>query len=244
MYAFIDTETTGLPIDGVQPRVVSIAWLIVDHGNNLLTSGHRIVKPDGFMIPHDATIVHGITTERALREGTPLNQTLKELERDIRTHEPSVMVAHNLGFDRAVVDAEFGRLGLRSPLVHLDGVCTVRMAQKRWPTQAADLANVYKKLLGSLPTKKHDASADVEACRRVFFALVNLSSSDDLEDQVDEENSEIRSMIDRILDWAADCDRFDPSFVENLLEQFEERGTLSEKQVAALENIIEKWHIP
>lgn len=59
------------------------------------------------------------------------------------------------------------------------------------------------------------------------------------EDQVDE----AQDLIDRIMSWAKSHAKFDTSFVDGMQQQYEDKGSLSEKQLAALRNIISKWHI-
>jgi hypothetical protein len=49
-------------------------------------------------------------------------------------------------------------------------------------------------------------------------------------------------MIETILTWAEDHPNFDTSFVDDLNDQLSS-GDLSDSQVTALENIIEKWRI-
>lgn len=49
--------------------------------------------------------------------------------------------------------------------------------------------------------------------------------------------------IKLIMDWAADNDSFDSSFVEDMLNRIEKGGSLTEKQSQALDNIIDKWQI-
>lgn len=46
-----------------------------------------------------------------------------------------------------------------------------------------------------------------------------------------------------IMDWASEHPEFDTEFVERLSEQLDKRGYLTEKQSAALENIIERFGI-
>lgn len=49
--------------------------------------------------------------------------------------------------------------------------------------------------------------------------------------------------IELILTWADDNPNFDTAFVESLKESFEKWGRLSEKQIWALDHIIEEWGI-
>ena len=49
--------------------------------------------------------------------------------------------------------------------------------------------------------------------------------------------------IQMILDWADTQKSFDTTFVEELSDKLGEWGELTDGQSAALDNIIEKWHI-
>jgi len=51
--------------------------------------------------------------------------------------------------------------------------------------------------------------------------------------------------IDLVLDWFGDRPdiNFDTTFVENLRESFFRTRQLTERQEAALDNIIDSWHI-
>jgi DNA polymerase III epsilon subunit-like protein len=66
-----DTETTGLPIGGLDAepaetykwescRLVQLAWELYD-GSNLISQGCYIVKPDGWFVSDNASNLHGIT---------------------------------------------------------------------------------------------------------------------------------------------------------------------------------------
>jgi len=77
MYLFLDTETTGLPrswnapIEFVAnwPRVVEIAWLTFDENGKEKDKKSFIIKPDGFKIPDEAAMIHGITTDLQCSQG-------------------------------------------------------------------------------------------------------------------------------------------------------------------------------
>jgi hypothetical protein len=60
----------------------------------------------------------------------------------------------------------------------------------------------------------------------------------------------VRSRYDLIEDkiyliktWAEQHPEFDTEFVDSLLIQLEARGNLSDRQVAALDSILDKWEI-
>lgn len=110
-FLFFDTETTGLPRDkrvpakdtaGNWPDIVSIAWMILDEDRKLLKARYLIVKPDGWDIPEDSVAIHGITQEKASKEGVHLRPLLEEFQKDVLNS--NYVVAHNMNFDKNVVE--------------------------------------------------------------------------------------------------------------------------------------------
>src|SRR5690625_7305588 len=90
MYLIFDTETTGLPQNYAAPltdfdnwpRCVQIAWQLHDATGKLLSAGDYIIRPDGFTIPFNSEKVHGISTERAKREGGRLREAMAACRED------------------------------------------------------------------------------------------------------------------------------------------------------------------
>ena len=88
MYLLFDTETTGLPKNWKAPvtdlnnwpRLVQLAYLFYDNNGNEISAGNHIIKPDGFIIPTDASRIHGISTEKAIQEGKTLLIVLQEFQ--------------------------------------------------------------------------------------------------------------------------------------------------------------------
>ena len=106
---FLDTETTGLPQNWKSPydqwpRMVSIAmWLADDDKNEWL------VKPNGWSIPEEASKIHGITNQKALDNGYPIEFILCELQVIIESVD--LVVFHNSSFDTGIISGEQMRLG-------------------------------------------------------------------------------------------------------------------------------------
>lgn len=183
MYLFFDTETTGLPMNyhapledlGNWPRLVQLAWLVYDKKGEKTAQGDFIIKPEGFIIPEQASGVHGITTERALAEGIDLKETLLNFADAIR--ENQIIIAHNMSFDEKIIGAEFLRKRILHDLFNTIRVCTKEEATDycqipgnygyKWPR----LDELHTKLFGKNFEDAHNALADVEACARCFFEL-------------------------------------------------------------------------
>ena len=105
MYLIYDTETTGLPRDWNAPitdsdnwpRCVQIAWQLHDELGELVEVKNFIIKPEGYDIPFNAAQIHGITTERAEKQGVDLTWALNEFNKALS--KSKFVVGHNIGFD-------------------------------------------------------------------------------------------------------------------------------------------------
>ncbi|MGY6563077.1 MAG: DNA polymerase III subunit alpha [Luteibaculaceae bacterium] len=189
MFLIFDTETTGFPLQYNAPlsdtqnwpRVVQLAWQIHDLQGKLVSVKNYIIKPEGFTIPYNAEKVHGISTERALKQGMPLQVVIEEFLKDLET--VSFTVGHNIEFDNNVLGCELFRLGIdykiltdkKSIDTKEEGTdfCALpggKGGKFKWPT----LTELYTKLFGEAFGEAHNASADVEATARCFLELIRI----------------------------------------------------------------------
>lgn len=183
-YLFFDTETTGVPRDYKAPvsntdnwpRLIQLGAILTDEKGNQLDAINQIIRPDGFVIPTDASNVHGITTEHALAVGHPLNEVIEEYLYLLR--QADVVVGHNIDFDIHIVGAEMYRLGLDTrQLLGKKSVCTMQSSIRfcnipgkygpKWPK----LVELHEKLFGCAFDGAHDAMADIRATKDCFFEL-------------------------------------------------------------------------
>lgn len=131
MYLFFDTETTGLPRSWKAPvtdlnnwpRLVQLAYFLYDGEGNQISGGDFIIKPEGFTIPADVSRIHGITHERALIEGQPLNTVLQHF--NLLIEQANWLVAHNMSFDEKIVGCEFLRNGMNNSIPAKNRICTM-----------------------------------------------------------------------------------------------------------------------
>ncbi|MEI8361392.1 MAG: 3'-5' exonuclease [bacterium] len=183
MYLFFDTETTGLPknwkaaITDVDnwPRIVQLAWQLYDKNGVLQMECERIIKPVGFVIPTQASDIHGVTTERALRDGVELKEALLEFADVLSVSEH--LVAHNIDFDHSVMGAEFIRTNIPLDLFSLNRVDTMKSTTEllklpgRFGYKYPNLMELHNYLFNEGFDGAHDALVDVRACARCFFEL-------------------------------------------------------------------------
>jgi DNA polymerase III epsilon subunit-like protein len=185
MFLFFDTETTGLPknwnasVEELDnwPRLVQIAWLVYNQDERKTEEKEHIIKPEGFLIPAQSTSVHGITTEKALKEGDSLHEVLAEFADAI--DQADFLIAHNMSFDEKIVGAEFLRSGMKSRLFEKERICTMISSIDfcRIPSQSGQgykwpkLSELHVTLFGKDFDGAHDAFVDTTACAECFFEL-------------------------------------------------------------------------
>ena len=191
MLIFFDTETTGIPPKNVHysvgydrfPHIVQIAWMICDKKGQEIERCNEIVKPDGYIIPIEATKIHRISTSKATKEGIPIKKAMKHFV--LACEKCEKIVAHNIYFDMSIVKASLLRLGLDLTLpnhvLHKSKrVDTMRSTTEycalpspyagyKWPK----LEELHVKLFNEEMIDAHDAIVDVEYTKKCYFELIN-----------------------------------------------------------------------
>ncbi|MCK5466277.1 3'-5' exonuclease [Candidatus Parcubacteria bacterium] len=184
-YLFFDTETTGLPRDWNAsvndvdnwPRIVQISWVVYKNSTKI-SSSDFIIKPEGFRIPIESSNVHGITTERAEKEGVSLQAVLTEFQNLIE--QADFIIAHNISFDEKIVGAEFIRKNMSDSLESKKTICTMKKSTNfcaipssngyndyKWPK----LSELYIKLFDTEFEDAHNSLADVNATAKCFWEM-------------------------------------------------------------------------
>lgn len=189
MYLLFDTETTGLPNDYKAPasdienwpRLVQLSFVITDGTNR--EEFDFIVKPDGFEISKEASDIHGITQERAIKEGKDIKFVLDIFKMFIGLSDQ--IIAHNMDFDKRIVGAEYYRLNGHDKFTkYVDDkkklFCTMQASTdlvgikhghgggNKWPK----LVELYQYFFKEDFEDQHNSLADVRATERCFFELL------------------------------------------------------------------------
>lgn len=178
MYLFFDTETTGLNRN--KDHLVQIAWALANDNGDVHEEECHVIRPDGFIIPSASANIHGIATAEAMRIGKPLENILARFAS--AASKATVIVAHNLSFDFAILQHEFSVAGLSFPLHRKVQVCTMKLSTTwcRLPKLNGSsgfkyprLDELYYRLFGEGFDSAHDALADTRACMRCYYELVS-----------------------------------------------------------------------
>lgn len=187
MYLFFDTETNGLPknmkgdprdLDN-WPRVIQLAWVLLDADFNEIDTDCNLIMPDGWTIPTEKFwIDNGYSTETNMEQGMRMPMALFRFANAINRAE--FTIAHNMNFDSPIITAEMLRYGV-TPQHKTKKICTMHTTTQfvgarnsrggiKWPK----LEELHEKLFGVKFDNAHDALADVRATVRCFKELTKL----------------------------------------------------------------------
>ncbi len=212
MFLIFDTETTGLPGDwnapltdvNNWPRCVQIAWQLHDKGGNCISHEDYLVIPDGYTIPYDSEIIHGISTALAKKEGIPLSEVLEKFR--LILNQCEFVGGHNVKFDLNIMGAEFLRLGDHNPLDNLPVIdtCTEQTASlcqlaggRGGKFKLPTLGELHFHLFNDHFEEAHNATADVEATARCFFELFRQGA---MQPEVLKNKGDILQYLTEVLD--------------------------------------------
>lgn len=168
---FLDTETTGIPSSlnintDDQVRIVQMGWIITD--NSTITHTRTfIIKPEGYTITND--FVHGITTEKATKEGQSIDKIIKLFLEDIQGVDQ--IVCHNVTFDMYMLVFEVRKLGINTDyLTSIPTFCTMRSSSIKG-VRYQRLKDLYFSFFNETPAILHEAMEDTYSCLRCYFYM-------------------------------------------------------------------------
>ncbi|WP_276497235.1 3'-5' exonuclease [Pontibacter litorisediminis] len=179
---FIDTETTGKPLDWRAPYTdakswpysVQIAWAVyTKEGKELKAESHYVYEPE-LEISAESEKIHGITKEFLQANGKARKEVLSQLAKDLEQYQP-LLVGHFMQLDYHMLGVGFHRANLPNPLPQLPTFCTMNASGKflLGPRQRfLRLGELYERLFREPLLQQHDAAVDVKATAACFFKLV------------------------------------------------------------------------
>lgn len=158
-----DTETTGLllhpgaPLEK-QPRCIDFGAAVLDRETGeVKATASFLIKPP-FPISDEIVRITGITNEMLDAEAVHFEEVAAMISGIIES--ASLVIAHNLPFDKRIVSMEFERI-CRS--IHFPaGLCTVAHHHAVWGRNPK-LIELYEWSVGRPLKQQHRALADVNA---------------------------------------------------------------------------------
>jgi len=183
MILIFDTETNGLPknwnapINDLDnwPRLVQLAYLLMNDNGVVLKESNFFVKPEGFSISQETSRIHGITTDFVTQSGKSLKRVLLNFKEIVL--RANTLVGHNIDFDEKVLIAESLRKEIPLGLASKKKVCTMKESTDyckipgrygyKWP----NLQELHEKLFNKEIIHTHNALDDVRITAKCFIEL-------------------------------------------------------------------------
>jgi DNA polymerase III epsilon subunit-like protein len=184
-YIAFDFETSGLPkgrrnVKIITPetlhcfdtcRAVSLSAARFSNNGRLIDTFDAIIHPTDFQISQGSIDIHGITQDKAEREGRPFVEVFLDFARFIGPRT-TTMVAHNAIFDTSVLRSEMIRHKLDLSLIqNLNFRCTLELHKEKH-LRPIKLGVLYKEIFGVEFENAHNSLADCIACGKVYPYLL------------------------------------------------------------------------
>ncbi len=153
--------------DENHPRILQIAWLILDEYGYVRKRKYYTIKIGDFNIDQEAFKLHGIDNDLANIIGDDIKSVLKQFISDLKTCR--YIVAHNLDFDLQMINSELIRNNFDiniSQLVKLH--CTMKNNGDNG-TKYLKLQELYSKYYDESYQPTHKALFDVYVLKKCFY---------------------------------------------------------------------------
>ena len=178
---FVDTETSGLPVDwekpyhvaGNWPYIVQLAWIIYTREGEEVKRENHFIKANDYSISHISREIHGISEAFLQEHGSERKEVMQCIYNDLLHYQPLV-VGHFMQLDYHMLGLGFYRAGLENPLKALPTFCTMVLTKDFWQLPGHKylrLNELYFRLFNKNMPKQHDALEDAEATALCFFEL-------------------------------------------------------------------------
>lgn len=191
MLLTFDTETTGIPVNGVpsndprHPHLVSISAVLDNDQGDIRHVFSTLIKPRGYLLESfpEAQKVHGITTEQAQRFGMELEDAIGHFENLMKMC--AVISAFNIHFDLKLLKIACARhllndIGerIRQTMESKNGLCSMEAAANHLiGKKRISLKNAYFDIFKQEIQKGvHGSLEDAMSARAIYYHLKGVNA--------------------------------------------------------------------
>jgi len=187
-----DTETTGLPKsrnasieDSSQwPYIVQLTFMLYNTETRKIEmlEDDIIKMENGTEITKESSEIHKITQEMSEERGIPIKDAIIKFA--LALEQANVLVAHNIEFDKKIIQAECHRMGYTNifnernyiyydtmlfgtHITKLTRITKYNKVVSKYPK----LVELHENLFESRPKNLHNSLVDVFACFRCFYKM-------------------------------------------------------------------------
>lgn len=167
-----DTETTGLTLHPdapvhKQPRMIEFGAVIIDTTTYQEVEAISLLINPGEHITDEITKITGLS-DADVKDAPSFEQALPQIAEAFA--KCSSVWAHNLPFDRAIINGELARIDDHDPFPWPEkGICTVGLYKEAWGRNPR-LIELYESVTGKKYEQTHRALDDVRALVEIIVA--------------------------------------------------------------------------
>lgn len=172
-----DSETSGLSFDS--DRIVTFFIGKMNQAGEWVETHEWLLNPE-MEIPEQASAVHGISTEKAIAEGTDFKQGIVEIAGKLFDDKEYPLVFQNAPFDLTMLDRNLRQAGVPNGIDNLIAKVNVldTLVADRWrdryrkgPRKLVNMAEHYG--IKVEESKLHQASYDCELAGKVCWKILD-----------------------------------------------------------------------
>lgn len=210
-YLIVDVESTGLPVSydapftdtDNWPRIIELSWELCWENGETIEKACDLIYPDGtWRFPTDKFWQdNGFTEDESLLNGILITDALLKL--GIAMNCADVLIAHNITYDKPIIECEFYRAGMYPKAIRRQLIenniklkVPLRPEDKKLEKECTKLLSTpivklpgiygnyswpklevaYEFAFGEKMEGAHHASSDVEATKRLYLWLKDLEN--------------------------------------------------------------------
>ena len=129
MYLIFDSSANGRPRSYKAPhddtfnwpRLLHLSWIILDENLKPIEDYDCVIKPEGFTPTEKALGSHHIDSEKIMTSTNELGQVLDQFKESV--DKCDYVFTHNLAYNEGILNSEYYRKSLASPLIGADSYC-------------------------------------------------------------------------------------------------------------------------
>ena len=195
MYLIFDASANGKPKSYKAPhddtfnwpRLMHLSWILLDKDLKPTEDYNSLVQPNGWSPAPTSLRMHHLEEEKLRKSSDTIEDVLAEFSKSLQ--KADYVFAHNLAYNEGVINSEFYRQSISSPLIGAESYCLMHEATYfcklpgkkgyKWPS----LQEMHSLLFKQGFSPSGHARADVIAASRCFIYLTKAGALEDLFDE-------------------------------------------------------------
>lgn len=175
----LDFETTGVDSSSALPIELGYQIVSSDFAEVHKEGNELMCLPSDVTVPHEVTLVTGITNDELLSKCTGADKVLNSFISALVEHKVSALIAYNAQYDKTILFNALLRLGVDGKYpASVPFLCAMTDVKSNYQKKCWKLSHLALDYgLAVDPAVLHRAVADVNLTRRMLYAINETAES-------------------------------------------------------------------